>query len=66
MNNPYVVKICHGKHDFRKLKILGGQERSHNERASKLTNCKRFAIGLDFANCIMFPLGIHSVRMRKQ
>lgn len=33
---------------------------------SGLTNCKRFAAGLDFAYFIIFPLGIHSVRIRKQ
>ena len=37
---------------------------AHCERA--LTNCKRFALGLDTAYWITFPLGIHSVRMRKQ
>ena len=33
---------------------------------SGLTNCKRFAVGLDFAYCIIFPLCIQSVRMWKR
>ena len=40
--------------------------RNRGETASRLTNCKRFASGLDLAYCVTFPLSIHSVRMRKQ
>ena len=32
---------------------------------NRLTDCKRFAVGLDLAYCITLPLTIHSVRMHK-
>ena len=41
-------------------------KRNPANREGGLTNCKRFAFGLDTAYWITFPLGIHSVRMRKQ
>jgi len=36
------------------------------EAVRGLTNPSRFTSGLDLAYCITFPLGIHSVRIRKQ
>ena len=48
MNNLEFVKVGHGRHDPRKLNVLDEQERKYGEMGIELTNCKRFAVGLDF------------------
>ena len=42
------------------------KSRESEDVAGGLTNRKRFFSGLDFTYSITFPLGIHSVIMRKQ
>ena len=46
--------------------LLVNERENDGEAAGGFTNRKRFASGLALAYCITFPLGIHSVRMRKQ
>lgn len=59
-----VVEISHARHDIRKLNVL--HEKKEQEIVSGLTNCKRFAAGLDCVYFTIFPLCVHSVRMRKR
>jgi len=59
------VKVCHTRHDLRELKAMGEQGRKPQNN-NELTSRKRFASGWNFAYSITFPLGIHSVIMRKQ
>jgi len=65
VNNLELVKEGHTGHDLRELKFIDKQEKGRRETENRLTNCKRFASGLDTAYCITLPFGIHSVRMRK-
>lgn len=65
MNNPELVKVGHTRHHLRELKVVDEQEGKTQGNNSRLTSCNRFASGLDLAYCITFPLGIHSVIMRK-
>lgn len=65
MNNLEAVKIGHGRHDLRELNVLDEQERDRGEMEIELTNCKRFAVGLDLEYCDTLPCDIHSARMWK-
>ena len=64
MNGAEFMKVGHTRYNFRKLTIIDKENSGGN--SNQLTNCKRFALGLDFVYCITFPLGIHSERMQKQ
>ena len=64
MNDPELVEVGHTGRDFRELMDI--DEKKSRGTAGERTSRKRFASGLDFAYCITFPFGIHSVRMRKQ
>ena len=66
MNDPEVVKVGHTRHEFRELKSSIDKRKNRRGTTSSLTNRNRFASGLDLAYCITFPLGIHSVRIRKR
>lgn len=63
MDDPEFVKVRHTRCDFKQLGI--GVEWERRGAPIELTSRKRFAFGLDFAYCIMSPLAIHSLRMRK-
>ena len=65
MNDAELVKVGHTRHDLRELDVFLLTAGNRGETESGLTNRKRFSSGLDFAYCITFPLGIHSVRMQK-
>ena len=66
MNDVELVKVYHSKHDLGELGVINEREKSREDVASGLTSRKRFFSGLFFAYSITFPLGIHSVIMRKR
>ena len=67
MDNPEVVKIDRAGHDLRELPaIQNPKDRTWGRTASGLTNCNRFAPGLDLAYSITFPFLIQAETMRKR
>ena len=65
MSDTKPVKIGYTGRNLRELK-MNDEYGEPFERESELTNCKRFASGLDLVYSIKFPFGIHSERIRKQ
>ena len=65
MDDPEAVEIGHSRHSLGELKVLD-ELGKNGETASILTKRKRFSSGLEAVYHITFPLGIHSLTMRKQ
>ena len=66
VNNLELVKVCHTRRDLGQLEVGGRQRRVGVGAIVKHTSRKRFASVFFLAYSITFPLGIHSVRIRKQ
>jgi len=66
MNDPEFVEVGCTGHDLGELKVVRDcKNGSRGETASRRTNCKRFASGLDLVYSITFPFRIQSETMRK-
>ena len=66
VNNPEAVKVAHTGHDPKQLRTTENTEDEIMETANELTNCKRFASGLDLVYSITFPFCIQVETMRKE
>ena len=65
MNNPKLVKVGCPGHDPGKLRAIKDYKTGSCDAGNGLTNCKRFASGLDLVYSITFPFRIQSETMRK-
>ena len=58
MDDPQVVKVGRAGHDLGELNVIKDRKVGAREKTSGLTNCKRFAFGLDLVYPITFPFFI--------
>ena len=66
MNNSEFVEVGCTGHNLGELKAIEDcKNRSHEEAASRRTNCRRFTSGLDLVYSVTFPFRIQSETIRK-
>ena len=66
VDNSEAVKVAHAGGDPGQLWTIKDGKSGTRKTASGLTNCKRFALGLDLVYSITFPFCIQGETMRNE